>query len=167
MLTQDELGNWYDDGTLDWYGTADPASPEPDWSGYGDLQGPELAQLAADMANNSAQSPSGIDKILSQLSGLVKTNGAYDLAKLARKQAVFSRTTTWVFLAGPVGTVAALLVASLLIPLGHTAPLLAFEGDAHVEWFEGNFEAYEEDKRRRLGEEGAKPKRIRYKPITR
>ena len=53
----------------------------------------------------------------------------YDLAKLARKQAVFSRTTTWVFLAGPVGTVAALLVASLLIPLGHTAPLLAFEGD--------------------------------------
>ena len=31
-------------------------------------------------------------------------------------------------------------------------PILAFEGDSHVEWFEGNFEAYEEDKRRRLGD---------------
>ena len=53
----------------------------------------------------------------------------YDLAKLARKRAVFSRTTTWVFLAGPVGTVAAGLVAGLLIPFGHTPTPLAFEGD--------------------------------------
>jgi formate hydrogenlyase subunit 4 len=53
----------------------------------------------------------------------------YDLAKLARKQAVFSRTTSWVFLAGPVGTVAALLVASLLVPFGQTAAPVAFEGD--------------------------------------
>jgi len=53
----------------------------------------------------------------------------YDLAKLARKEAVFSRTTTWIFLAGPVGTVAALLVASLMVPFGHTAPPVAFEGD--------------------------------------
>ncbi len=53
----------------------------------------------------------------------------YDLAKLARKQAVFSRTTSWVFLAGPVGTVAALLVASLLVPFGQTLAPVAFEGD--------------------------------------
>ena len=53
----------------------------------------------------------------------------YDLAKLARKQAVFSRTTSWVFLAGPVGTVAALLVASLLVPFGHTPAPVSFEGD--------------------------------------
>jgi len=53
----------------------------------------------------------------------------YDLAKLARKQAVFSRTTTWVFLAGPVGTVAAGLVAGLLVPFGHTGTPLSFEGD--------------------------------------
>lgn len=53
----------------------------------------------------------------------------YDLARLARKQAVFSRTTTWIFLAGPVGTVAALLVASLLVPFGHRPAPVAFEGD--------------------------------------
>lgn len=53
----------------------------------------------------------------------------YDLAKLSRKEAVFSRTTTWVFLAGPVGTVAALLVASLLVPFGHTEAPVSFEGD--------------------------------------
>lgn len=53
----------------------------------------------------------------------------YDLAKLARKEAVFSRTTTWVFLVGPVGTVAALLVASLLVPFGQTAAPVTFEGD--------------------------------------
>ncbi len=43
--------------------------------------------------------------------------------------------------------------------------ILAFEGDSHVEWFEGNYEAYEEDRRRRLGD--AQPRRIRYKPLTR
>jgi formate hydrogenlyase subunit 4 len=53
----------------------------------------------------------------------------YDLAKLARKQAVFSRTTTWVFLAGPVGTVAAGLVAALLIPFGHLPAPVHFQGD--------------------------------------
>ncbi len=53
----------------------------------------------------------------------------YDLAKLARKQAVYSRTTTWVFLLGPVGTVAAVLVASMLVPFGHTPAPVAFEGD--------------------------------------
>ena len=53
----------------------------------------------------------------------------YDLAKLSRKQAVFSRTTTWVFLAGPIGTVAAGIVAGLLVPFGHTGTLLPFEGD--------------------------------------
>ena len=53
----------------------------------------------------------------------------YDLAKLARKRALFSRTTTWVFLAGPIGTVAAGLVAGLLVPFGHTGTPLSFEGD--------------------------------------
>lgn len=45
--------------------------------------------------------------------------------------------------------------------------ILAFEGDSHVEWFEGNFEAYEEDKRRRLGKDATAPHRIRYKPLIR
>jgi sulfate-transporting ATPase len=45
--------------------------------------------------------------------------------------------------------------------------ILAFEGDSHVEFFAGNYQEYEADKKRRLGEEGAKPRRIRYKPITR
>nr|WP_280527884.1 energy-dependent translational throttle protein EttA [Acetobacter thailandicus] len=45
--------------------------------------------------------------------------------------------------------------------------ILAFEGDSHVEWFEGNFEAYEEDKRRRLGPNATEPSRIRYRPIAR
>ncbi len=45
--------------------------------------------------------------------------------------------------------------------------ILAFEGDAHVEWFEGNFEAYEEDKIRRLGPDAAEPKRVKYKKFTR
>ncbi|CAM3427284.1 energy-dependent translational throttle protein EttA [Paracoccus nototheniae] len=45
--------------------------------------------------------------------------------------------------------------------------ILAFEGDAHVEWFEGNFEAYEEDKIRRLGPDSVNPKRVKYKKFTR
>lgn len=45
--------------------------------------------------------------------------------------------------------------------------ILAYEGDSHVEWFEGNFEAYEEDKRRRLGKDSTEPHRIKYKPISR
>ncbi|MQT11394.1 energy-dependent translational throttle protein EttA [Segnochrobactrum spirostomi] len=45
--------------------------------------------------------------------------------------------------------------------------ILAFEGEAHVEWFEGNFEAYEEDKKRRLGPDSVLPKRIKYKRLTR
>ncbi|RYH09493.1 energy-dependent translational throttle protein EttA [Tropicimonas sp. IMCC6043] len=45
--------------------------------------------------------------------------------------------------------------------------ILAFEGEAHVEWFEGNFEAYEEDKVRRLGPESVEPKRVKYKKFTR
>ncbi|MFZ9811932.1 MAG: energy-dependent translational throttle protein EttA [Burkholderiaceae bacterium] len=45
--------------------------------------------------------------------------------------------------------------------------ILACEGDSHWEFFTGNYQEYEEDKRRRLGEEGAKPRRIRYKPVTR
>jgi formate hydrogenlyase subunit 4 len=53
----------------------------------------------------------------------------YDLAKLAKKDTVYSRTTTWVFLAGPVGTVAAVFTASLLIPFGHAPAPLAFQGD--------------------------------------
>jgi ATP-binding cassette ChvD family protein len=45
--------------------------------------------------------------------------------------------------------------------------ILAFEGDSHVEWFEGNFQAYEEDKRRRLGAESTEPHRIKYRPLQR
>ncbi len=46
--------------------------------------------------------------------------------------------------------------------------ILAFEGDSHVEWFEGNFQAYEEDKKRRLGTDAVEnPRRIKYKPLTR
>ncbi len=45
--------------------------------------------------------------------------------------------------------------------------ILAFEGDSHVEWFEGNFESYEEDKRRRLGDEADRPTRLAYKKLTR
>ena len=45
--------------------------------------------------------------------------------------------------------------------------ILAFEGDSHVEWFEGNFEAYEEDKRRRMGPEADRPHRMTYRKLTR
>jgi ATPase subunit of ABC transporter with duplicated ATPase domains len=45
--------------------------------------------------------------------------------------------------------------------------ILAFEGDSHVEWFEGNFEAYEEDKRRRLGPDADLPHRTTYRKLTR
>jgi ATP-binding cassette ChvD family protein len=45
--------------------------------------------------------------------------------------------------------------------------MLAFEGDAHVEWFEGNFEAYEADKVRRLGPDALEPKRVKYKRFSR
>jgi sulfate-transporting ATPase len=45
--------------------------------------------------------------------------------------------------------------------------ILAFEGDSQVTFFPGNYQEYEADKKKRLGEEGAKPKRIRYKPISR
>jgi ATPase subunit of ABC transporter with duplicated ATPase domains len=45
--------------------------------------------------------------------------------------------------------------------------ILSFEGDSHVEWFEGNFEDYEEDKKRRLGEDSVLPKRIKYKQFAR
>ena len=45
--------------------------------------------------------------------------------------------------------------------------MLAFEGDSHVEWFEGNFQDYEQDKIRRLGADAVNPKRATYKPLTR
>ncbi|GAB1379221.1 energy-dependent translational throttle protein EttA [Pararhodobacter sp.] len=45
--------------------------------------------------------------------------------------------------------------------------ILAFEGEAKVEWFEGNFEAYEEDKIRRLGPDAVEPKRVKYKKFSR
>ena len=45
--------------------------------------------------------------------------------------------------------------------------ILAFEGEAHVEWFEGNFEDYEEDKKRRLGADALEPKRIKHKKFMR
>ena len=45
--------------------------------------------------------------------------------------------------------------------------ILSFEGDSHVEWFEGNFQAYEADKRRRLGAAATEPHRIKYRPLVR
>ena len=45
--------------------------------------------------------------------------------------------------------------------------ILAFEGNSHVEWFEGNFESYEEDKRRRLGDAADRPTALAYKKLTR
>ncbi|OIQ32860.1 MAG: energy-dependent translational throttle protein EttA [Alphaproteobacteria bacterium MedPE-SWcel] len=45
--------------------------------------------------------------------------------------------------------------------------ILAFEGDAHAEWFEGNFEDYEEDKKRRLGPDALEPKRLKHKKFVR
>ena len=45
--------------------------------------------------------------------------------------------------------------------------ILAFEGDSHVEWFEGNFQAYEEDKKRRLGADATEPKRPTFKKFAR
>ena len=45
--------------------------------------------------------------------------------------------------------------------------ILAFEGNSHVEWFEGNFEDYEVDKKRRLGADAVEPHQIKYKPISR
>jgi formate hydrogenlyase subunit 4 len=53
----------------------------------------------------------------------------YDLAKLLRKRSVFSRTTTWVFRAGPVVGLATALLAALLVPLGGHAAPLHFDGD--------------------------------------
>jgi ATPase subunit of ABC transporter with duplicated ATPase domains len=43
--------------------------------------------------------------------------------------------------------------------------ILAFEGDSHVEWFEGNYRMYEEDRRRRFGEDADQPHRIKYKRL--
>jgi ATPase subunit of ABC transporter with duplicated ATPase domains len=45
--------------------------------------------------------------------------------------------------------------------------ILAFEGEAHVEWFEGNFADYEEDKKKRLGPDALEPRRVKYKKFTR
>ncbi len=45
--------------------------------------------------------------------------------------------------------------------------MLAFEGDSHVEWFEGNYADYEIDRKRRLGDDALRPTRIKYKPLTR
>ena len=45
--------------------------------------------------------------------------------------------------------------------------IMAFEGDSRVVWFEGNYQDYIEDKRRRLGDDAVNPKRIKYKPLTR
>ncbi len=45
--------------------------------------------------------------------------------------------------------------------------MLAFEGDSHVEWFAGNYQEYEADRKRRMGEEAERPHRIKYRPITR
>ena len=45
--------------------------------------------------------------------------------------------------------------------------ILAFEGDSHVEWFTGNYQDYEADRRRRMGAAADQPHRIKYRPLTR
>jgi formate hydrogenlyase subunit 4 len=55
--------------------------------------------------------------------------GYYDLAKLFRKEMVISRTTTWIFKAGPAVAWTATLLAGLMVPLGHQRPALSFAGD--------------------------------------
>ena len=45
--------------------------------------------------------------------------------------------------------------------------ILAFEGDSQVTWFEGNYDDYERDRRRRLGDDADNPKQIKYKPLVR
>tara|TARA_B100000579_G_C22445235_1_gene671717 strand:- start:117 stop:683 length:567 start_codon:yes stop_codon:yes gene_type:complete len=45
--------------------------------------------------------------------------------------------------------------------------IIAFEGDSHVVWYEGNYEDYEADRKRRLGDDADRPSRIKYKPLTR
>jgi sulfate-transporting ATPase len=45
--------------------------------------------------------------------------------------------------------------------------MLAFEGDSHVEWFEGNYQDYEADRHRRFGTDADQPHRIKYKPLVR
>ena len=45
--------------------------------------------------------------------------------------------------------------------------ILAFEGDSQLVWFEGNYDDYEVDRKRRLGDEAANPRRIKYKPLVR
>ena len=44
--------------------------------------------------------------------------------------------------------------------------MLAFEGDSHVEWFEGNYSEYEADLKRRIGSDADTPHRVRYRPLT-
>jgi energy-dependent translational throttle protein EttA len=57
--------------------------------------------------------------------------------------------------------------AGCAVIISHDRWFLAFEGDSHVEWFQGNFQAYEEDKRRRLGADATEPHRIKYRPLAR
>jgi ATPase subunit of ABC transporter with duplicated ATPase domains len=45
--------------------------------------------------------------------------------------------------------------------------MLAFEGDSRVVWFEGNYQEYEDDRRRRLGDEAAQPHRLKYRKLVR
>jgi sulfate-transporting ATPase len=45
--------------------------------------------------------------------------------------------------------------------------MLAFEGDSHVEWFEGNYQDYEDDRKKRLGAAAEQPHQLRYKSVTR
>lgn len=89
-MVQDEMGNWYDDGNYDWYDYGSEPSAEEsgfvDYSGYGDLTGPQLAQLAKDVESNTSSNSSFSD-LLKQYGGkaldMLKTGGAYDPLKLA------------------------------------------------------------------------------------
>ena len=69
----------------------------------------------------------------------------------------------WVFKAG-----CAVVISHDRWFLDRTAThMLAFEGDSHVEWFEGNYQDYEADRHRRFGTDADQPHRIKYKPLAR
>ena len=67
-----------------------------------------------------------------------------------------------------IGSEAALLVdfVVLVVPFEPHHLAVAFEDDSHVEWFEGNFQDYEKDKMRRLGQDSIIPHRVKYKKLT-
>ena len=99
---------------------------------------------------------------------------ARDSAEIAggRREHLVAGRRAGVGVGALAGTIATAVTVALALAGGSdldrlATHILAFEGDSHVEWFEGNFQDYEEDKKRRLGEDSVMPKRIKYKQFSR